>query len=136
MSNHADEIEALRKIFADLGVPNRSAIRIAGKLCGIAARVDRLECYCDSDFALHVLLNGVEVFQCNINGGISNFRNLLAVMYSHATQFADNTKSPKLSPYGLDCVITPPKDAGESAAMVRLETVNTGSEQRFCFSKV
>jgi hypothetical protein len=71
-----------------------------------------------------------------VDGGKSNFRNLLAAMCSFATQFADETTTPKLSPYNLDCIIQPPKDAGEGAAMVRLETVNTGGEQRFCFSKI
>ena len=80
-------------------------------------------------------MNGVEAFQCNAHGEKGDFRNLLAVMSGFAQQFAGRTKTPKLSPYNLDCIVHPPKNES-GARQVRLEAVNTRSEQGFYFTKI
>ena len=132
MPEQTQTIEALRKLFSELAEHNGSRILQVGKLCGIASGLDELECRADLESRLHVIVNGVEVFVCTFRHGKSDFRNLLAVMHGFSKQFVDGSSPAELSPYKLNCVIKSPAN-GDA---VRLETVNTGSEQRFRFSKV
>jgi hypothetical protein len=134
MSNQIQTTEALRRLFGELAEPKESRIRIVGELCGIASKVDELECRADAESRLHIFVNGSEVFEWTLRHGKSDFRNLLATMYGFGKEFGDSSSGEELSPYKLDCIIKPAAD-GEGHA-VRLETVNTLSGQRFRFSKV
>ena len=129
-----ETIEALRSLFRELAEHEGSRLQHVGRLCGFAAKLEGLECRADAECRLHVFVDGAEVFDCTFRDGKGDFRNLLAVMSGFAKELGEASSPAGFSPYKLDCVIKPPAN-GEGHA-VRLETVNTGSEQGFRFSKV
>ena len=135
MHNHNLKVQALKGAFDNLRGENRSAIRVVGELWSVATTMDRLECYADEAAKLHVSVDGREVFECTVDGGKSDFRNLLAVMFAFAKQFADHSLAPELSPYKINCIVSLAEFGGQNSFM-RLETTNTASEQRFVLSKV
>jgi len=135
MLNHSQKIQQIRDIFDSLIGENRSAIRAAGELCSIATTVERLECCSDEAGVFHVLVNETEVFQWTPDGARDNFRNLLAAMFGFAKQFAEHSLAPDLSPYKTNCVVNLSEFGGQNC-LLRLETTNTASEQRFALSKI
>jgi len=129
-----ETIGALRSLFRELAEHEGSRLQHVGRLCGFASKLQGLECCADTESRLHVFVNGAEVFDCTFQDRKDDFRNLLAVMAGFAKELGEASAPAGFSHYKLDCVIKPPPN-GEGHA-VRLETVNTASEQRFCFSKV
>lgn len=101
----------------------------------MATTVERLEAYADEVGKIHVIVDGEELFEWGVESARENFRNLLGVMYSFATQFAEDSLSSELSPYRIICVVNPSEFTANPFPL-RLETTNTASEQRFVFSKV
>src|SRR5258708_1321026 len=105
MPNHNQQVQAIKRVLDNLGGENRNVIRVVADLCMIATTVERLECYADSEATLHVLFNGREAFEYGLCGAKSNFRNLLAVMFGFAKQFAVRPLDTELSPYKIDCIL-------------------------------
>jgi hypothetical protein len=127
--------QQIKDIFDSLVAENRSAIRAVKELCCIAASVERLTCHADETGKLHIILDEDEVLEWTAAGGKDNFRNLLSVMSSFAKQYAEHSIAPELSPYRINCVVNLAEFGGQNSLM-RLETTNSVSEQRFEFSKI
>lgn len=134
MQNNNQTAQAIKAVFANLSGEDRNVIGVVNDLFRLAITIKRLECYADRAAEVHVIVDGAEAFACRLQDDLGNFRNLLAVMYGFAKQFAQRNLSPELSPYKIDCILNLAEFADEEDAYLRLETVNTASEQRFVLS--
>lgn len=128
-------VQRVKDIFESLAGENRSAIRAVAELCNVAVGVERLECFSDETGVFRVYIDEVEKFQWAPDGARDNIRNLLAVMFAFATQYAEQSLSPDISVYKINCIVNVAEFCGKDS-FLRLEVVNTASEQHFVLSKV
>ena len=134
MYSQSRKIELIRALLKSLSSEDRNVIRIARDLCLLSAKLKQVECFADENALLHVVIDGKERFQFSVEGGKGNFRNLLAVMYGFAKQFADRSVECELSPYRVNCVLNLDEFDGEGRVV--LQTRNTTSDQSFLLLRI